>query len=220
MKRDAAKIPGYVQFRLLSNYTAKQLELIGSIAVLYNGCEHVLHNAVGHCIEYRGNKRDITSRINGAEGLIAIIVATSPKMFGVESPDHEAIKATLEQEGFSKLKSYRDAVVHSMPYNQLMGVGRSPGRRGRAVDVLLGEPALQWLATSLSLLRDEMSEMASLLLISGGLTFRPDLLPEQRRQHEEALPIAKSRFHEAQAARRRQRTPPKFPGVADLGTFG
>ncbi len=220
MKRDAAKIPGYVQFRLLSNYTAKQLELIGSIAVLYNGCEHILHNAVGHCIEYRGNTRDITTRINGTEGLIAIIVSTSPRLLGVEPPDHEAIKATLEQDGFSRLKSYRDAVVHSMPYNQLMGVGRSPGRRGKSVDVLLAEPALQWLATALSLLRDEMSEMASLLLVAGTLNLQADLPPERRKPLEEALPIAKARFHEAQAVRRKHRTPPKFPDVSDLGVFG
>lgn len=220
MKRDAVQIPGYVQFKLLSNYTAKQLELIGAIAVLYNGCETMLHSAVANCIEYRGNTREITSRINGTDGLIAIIMATIPRLFSVEGPDCEAIKATLEQDGFSRLKSYRDAVVHSMPHNQLMGVGRAPGRRGKATDVLLAEPALQWLATALDLLRNEMMEMTSLLLVSGTLTLHPGLSPEQTRQFSEALPIAKARYHEAQAARRKHRTPPKFPDVSDLGVFG
>jgi hypothetical protein len=217
VRRKAEKLSGYLDARILANFTAKQLELIGSIAIAYNGCEHVLHNTAGSVIGYTADPRVVTTRINGTDGLVAIIIDASMRNPHLRTSDiQKQIRITLQGEGFSTLKTYRDAVVHSMPYNILAGIGRYVRRQAVSYDVLLTESALTWLSNALLQLHEEMGRLGYLIRCADRIVKPDDDTAERKRLLEVDLPHAIARHLQMQNLRRSTSTPPEFPRAEDI----
>jgi hypothetical protein len=215
MKRPATlSLVGITNSLFLSNFTLMQFALIGAATIAYNECEGVLHSIAGTVVGYPGNPMEVTARINGTDGLVAIIADGCSHIPSITAEVHKAIRATLQGEGFSLLKTYRDAVIHATPYNIHIHIGRTPGKRGAVNEVLLSEPALNWLVSQLGLLNEEMKQLRSTVIYAERLR-RPTDTGEHKERLEEALRVATAQFLEAQNARLAVRKPPQFPEIPD-----
>ncbi|TPI44812.1 hypothetical protein FJ417_32870 [Mesorhizobium sp. B3-1-7] len=148
----------------LKNFTPEQLQLIGSVAMLYNECEYSLHMLASGCFTYYPTPFSITKRINGTEGLIEIFILSREAT--VSETKHPGLKGmflmTLKHDGFSRAKSWRDAVVHTRNFDFKANIGRTIGRQAKADDTLLTKEALGWLVSYLSALEREMDALVGL----------------------------------------------------------
>jgi len=202
---------GYKSLSPLKNFSDTQLQQLGSVAVLYNEAEALLHKMAGDCIGYPASKLEVTSRINGTDGLKEIIVSA----LVVTESDKKVI--ALYQEtlgGFSEAKQYRDAVIHSTIWDNKYRIGKQRSRRGKMDNVLLSEEALGWLVRYLSALFEEMTAMVLLTQLAAKPTikFRFGGNPNDpaKSPAEPTYAEAFSELQQRQTDRRSLLPPPKF----------
>lgn len=155
MRRKSQYGTGVSSSDVLINMSETQLALIGAVAMAYNLAESHLHEMVGSCLRYPGPSWDVVSRINGAEGMVQIIVSAVEHL-NVPLETREAFEATLNDQGFLKLKGLRDVVVHARIFDAGTAVGHTPKRRGKKEDILLTAEALGGLYLKLQHLGMEM----------------------------------------------------------------
>ncbi len=95
MKVKNLKLTGSVRSRdILKNFSAKQLELIGSVAMLYNEIESYLHDAAMACIDFPGPPIALTSRLSGVDSVRQVAMIGAEHM-GFSQAVVEMIKFTL-----------------------------------------------------------------------------------------------------------------------------
>ncbi|WP_136617754.1 MULTISPECIES: hypothetical protein [Mesorhizobium] len=206
---------GYKSLSPLKNFSDTQLQQIGSVAILYNETEALLHQMVGDCIAYPASKLEITSRINGTDGLKEILLSA----LGATENDPKMIalyQATLG--GFSEGKQFRDAVVHSTIWDNKYRIGKLRGRRGKVDNVLLSEEALGWLVRYLSALFEEMKAMLWLIqfpiMYKTKIRFGGHPSGLTKSQSEPDFQEAISQLRQRQTDRQSLLPPPKFDDQA------
>jgi hypothetical protein len=200
---------------LLTNFTDEQLKFIGSIVIAYNACEHVLHNIAGYFVGPPADPR-IETTFKKADHLIDLVLVASR---GIEvltkAGLQKEIIATLKGNGFTSVKLYRDAIVHCMPHNALVGIGRLTKRGGTRFDVLLTAPALEWLATTLLTLHQEMGCLSTVIRVADELS--RSIIPAKRKDElANEFSWAISRYRNAQRERSDLKQPPRFPAAKDI----
>jgi hypothetical protein len=137
-----------------TNFTKDQLASIGAVAMAYNEAEQSLHYLTSRCFRSPFRPEHITSRINGSEGLVAIVREAALALRLPDDTNEVVIRAL---EAFMELKNYRDAVIHAKMANSLFGIGETQVKRGsRPDDVLLTVAALDNLYNRLSILDFEL----------------------------------------------------------------
>jgi len=159
----------------------------------------------------------ITSRINGTDGLIAII---QESVDGIGLSSRPLFDKTLVEHGFSYLKKLRDAVIHATILDTTTALATAPGKRGKKPEeVLLAPKALEGLYRRLvfvtwelqSLERIMSSECAIRLSHAFGVT------DGQRKQHNERdIQDATARCLRNQSQRLSLPPFPKFPDPPDV----
>jgi len=145
---------------VLLNFTAEQLKWLGAVAMAYNDAEMTLHKMFGACIFLPIDTYEISSRINGTEGLAVVIRATAAKL--IPNPDIlESVIPVLAD--FGQLKCYRDLVIHARVIDTKTAYAERPERRGKRSYTTLTAEALKALCTHLSSLNEEMLTLVNLI---------------------------------------------------------
>jgi hypothetical protein len=187
MKRKSATRSGARLGNILEATTLEQRAWIGAVALAYNDAEHVLHRVVGACLEYAGPFYSVTSRINGTDGLIALVHESAAAM-GLSQHVAKIFSVTLSEHGFAYLKGLRDSVIHAQLFDSGSGLATAPGKRGkRREDVLLTPEALEGLYRRLVLVNQELSAIETIILCERAIRILRafDALDDQRREYNE-----------------------------------
>lgn len=142
------------------DFTDEQLTAIGRVVIYFNYLEQSLDTLLTHSIGVPPTLADdLTSRINGAEGKVTIIkkaIAELPLPNGAR----EFIAASLGNDGFLKLKVYRDKVTHATLLDQRDSVGLSRKKHGKRDEIYLSVEALNGVSERMRHLRIEIQKAA------------------------------------------------------------
>jgi hypothetical protein len=195
---------------VLESFTANQLAWIGAVTIAYNEAEAVLHRLLGACIDYPGSYYDVSSRINGVDGLREIVMS-AVKKFGLTAEILSSVDLCLTGEGFSNLKTLRDLVVHATMFDMSTAVARGPVKQGKWGYILLTEEALEGLYTRLALVKKEMNEIETIIVFKRRLKKLPAPDDQHEEQFEESIQVATARLQSHQKLRRSLPPLPTFP---------
>jgi hypothetical protein len=164
MKRSRTNRPIKRTGNVRKDMTKTQLAAIGAVSLAYNEAERVLDILLGGNLGLIsrgiGLTYDLTSRINGIDGKVAIIKSSLTQL-SVPRDTLAAVADTLGEAGFSLYKKYRDAIIHSISLDAKAGISAGPYNRGKSSEVLVTPAALNGLYRRLVIIRSE------LFLISG-----------------------------------------------------
>jgi hypothetical protein len=193
----------------------QQLAAIGAVAMAYNKVEEEIDDLFWAATQLKGPlSLEVVTRINGIDGKIAIIKAAA-NFYGMEEEDRRCLEEALGNGVFKRLKSYRDAVIHSRPINAAIGVGIRFDRQAKVNEVLINQKALDALYAHLLALADELSCAASVLLFAFELTSRSSDDPE-RSSYEAGRPMNSARFRDYRTRRQALPPIPEFPSEAEF----
>jgi hypothetical protein len=211
--------------------TPEQLAGIGSVTLAYNEAEiliDILLSLSLGLLSYVAH--EITSRINGIDGKIAL-AKIGMNYVNADETTMRLLGETLGDGGFSLYKKYRDAVIHARVLDAPQAIAISPAKRGKTDEVLLTAKALDGLYDRLVLVRLELIEACNVAIrLYTEHRFKPlraaagvpsqyqevtDRLAEladlPKRQYEQEIQEALTRYREHQK-RRLSLTPlPEFP---------
>src|SRR5690348_11648845 len=113
------------------NLSMEQLAGIGSVAVSYNRAETAVDRVLSLALDLPVElHQEVLTRINGTEGKITIIKKAA-KAIGLPEGLLFPIADTLGENGFAKLKSYRDGIIHARVVDADLGIGEVMERRAR-----------------------------------------------------------------------------------------
>jgi hypothetical protein len=143
-------------------YTTEQLAEIGAVALIWNQIETmvdfllliVLHIPVGSWL-------DVTKRINGMDGKVEILRRYSDRNRIFTEEAKQCIKISLDAIG--EYKGYRDAIVHSVPFDVDRGIAQTIGSRAKITQVLVRIDALTSLFERMKMLLRELQEIDLLI---------------------------------------------------------
>lgn len=217
MKRKRPKRHAGFRFgNVLANFSPQQLIGIGSVAMSFNDAERALHELLGPCLRCSSHFEVVASRINGMEGIAAIIRAAAKNLIRLEPAQVETAKSfwadlDLSLDAFLEAKTYRDGVIHAVIFDVTTATGVQYARQDSANEVLLTTEALRWLTDTCIILAAELRDWRKVLEAGSIFTMSYEA-PDPVR-----LPLAQSVLTCAAQARvhRTHRTSlppkPKFP---------
>lgn len=140
------------------NLSVVQLAAIGAVAIAWNEMELFVNYSL--CVSAWMPwplVLEVSTRINGLEGQIAIIreamkLHSRMGLIDDEAASHigKSLNAVVDY------KKYRDAVIHARVLDSEHGIGELIRRQGKQEEVLLTVEALDALYNRLTLLRDEL----------------------------------------------------------------
>jgi hypothetical protein len=210
--------------------TPEQLAGIGSVALAYNEAEiliDILLSLSLGLLSYVAH--EITSRINGIDGKVALAKIGMNYVSADETTMH-LLGETLGDGGFSLYKKYRDAVIHARVLDAPQAIAISPAKRGKNDEVLLTAKALDGLYDRLVLVRLELIEACNIAIrlysehrfkplraIAAATQYREitnrlaELADLPKRQYEQEIQEALSRYQEHQKHRLSLPPLPEFP---------
>jgi hypothetical protein len=156
---------------------------------------------------------DVSSRIHGLDGKIAII-QNAVQRTGLVPDDLKALQEAIAL--FGQFKTIRDGMIHARIINASIGIGRVAKQRGKSpYEILLSAEALNIFYDHIVALEKEFSSGGSLLNTSITLSLLAANDPN-RAQFEEALRVHQSLFRENHKHRRSLKRLPKFPDESEL----
>src|SRR5262249_12676774 len=128
MKRKAETKNSAVFGDILQATSAEQRAWIGAVVLAYNQAEISLHKLVGSSLGFiaLGPTYTVTARINGTEGLV-VIIEQAITAISLSDEQKQIFTVSLKGEGFSKLKTLRDAVIHGALSDTGTNVAEAPG---------------------------------------------------------------------------------------------
>ena len=147
----------------------KQLASIGALALAFNethatldGLFHVVADLPEHL------KIEISTRIGGIDGTLAIVKAgAKPFLAEIELRNLEDV---LGNNGFKKMKTYRDGVIHCRHVNSVTGIGVSVERQANVFEFLIRQDALDAAYDLLEILHRELRAFLNLIAANRFLT--------------------------------------------------
>jgi hypothetical protein len=173
MKRAHDTRAAYGSGNILRDVSKRQLANIGAVSIAYNEMEEALDLLLIFSLGIWANVGpQVTSRINGADGKIAIVKAAMRDMsslkgisgYVVGSPGFgELLEKSLEHEGFALLKQHRDAVIHAHKFDVPTAIALTSVKRGKPYEVLMTADALKALYDRLVLVRNELWEACTIV---------------------------------------------------------
>lgn len=144
------------------NLSTEQLSYIGAIALLYNDIEAIVDALLSLALRVTIRPQELTSRINGMEGKIALI-KVGARHWGFSDAEMTHLEDVLGNGGFQLMKTWRDAVIHAQVLDAPSGVAKVNERKGRVSEVLLSLDALKGFYSRLDLMRVELMSMRDIL---------------------------------------------------------
>lgn len=200
---------------ILTATTVEQRAWIGAVVLAYTEAERSLHELAGCCLGFVGigPAYSVTSRINGTDGLVAII---SQAATALGLPEVQAKLCNTALSGFAECKGLRDAIGHVELSDTSTQTGTAPGKRGKKPsEVLLTAVALEGLYRRLVFVKRELANLQRMfdgvkMIKIFPLLFGP--IDDQRRVlSEQDIQDATARCRSSQSQRLSLPPFPKFP---------
>lgn len=211
MRRKAA--PGkqrpWQDYQVRKDISKDRLAAFGAVALLWNDIEGAIDTTLGLALELPEPMWiEITSRINGLDGKIAIIKRAAKIIHKL--PD-ETLNVLAETFGtIEQHKKYRDGIAHARIAHPDAPVAATAQRKGIEDEVLVSKEALDALCARLEAVQSEMNVVMFIFHFKGVLRVSPDSSSKERELVERELQSSRPQLQNLQ--RSRQRLPlPKFP---------
>jgi hypothetical protein len=198
---------------LKADMTEKQLAAFGAAALAYN----ILEDQIDALLLVATGIREwlfaeVSSRINGLEGKIAIIQKAIT--CSLEPDDAKTLTGSVAI--FGDLKKTRDAFIHARIINAPLGVGRGANRRGQSpFEVLLSADALDGFYDHVVALQRELSRGGNLFNSATALKQCAAGDPNKPRLEEE-IRVHRAQFLQNHRHRLSLKPLPKFPSEEEL----
>ena len=199
--------------RARDNFTREQLAEIGAVAMTYNDVEAGLHRLFGNAVKFRGSYYEISTRINGTEGLIAIIKHVAEKS---KFPDEDLRTLDFTLSSFTEIKSHRNAIVHSVIRSTALGTGVMRGSRNQFTIVLLTVKALSGVVDRLEQIKSELDLFHKIFSCRHRLTYGEVSDDGHRERMLQAIQDANSEVLQYQNHRRSLPPLPTLPDAPDV----
>jgi hypothetical protein len=143
---------------------SSHLAIIGAVTIAWNDVEALVDSVLCGAADVPAMLRlDITSRINGFDGKIAIIKKAARDHVYFPKAICVMIEATCG--ACEEHKRYRDGIIHARILDPHDAVAETTQRKGKTDEVLITEPALNALYDRLIAIQDELSEILSLVYV-------------------------------------------------------
>jgi len=222
---------------ILRDVAKRQLRNIGAVSIAYNEAEATLDLFLQFALRlWPGVAGEVTSRINGADGKIAIAKKAIADLsrssgFGVSQHIPDLVTKSLEHDGFALLKQYRDAVIHAHKFDVPTAIARTSTKRGKPYEVLMSATALKGLYDRLVLVRNELWEACTLAAVLSQIDMwliiahnvgainsavGKKMFLRRKAQTERDIRVATSRYRRHQNHRLSLPPLPKFPSEYQL----
>jgi|SRR6185312_11597063 len=197
---------------ILTHLSHQQFAGIGMVALCWNDLDHLLNWVLDACLGFDVPMNlEITSRIHGFDGRLAIIKSFTKNYYDVPQEIANLFNNTMSLVG--ECKSLRDAIVHTRVFNAKDAIGETIEKRGQKTHVLISAEALMAVALRTVHAWDELSIVYKYLSAStGNDQMGPRHDPEEGMQsHELELLEYVSQLRLRQKKRRSLPRLPKFP---------
>ena len=179
--------------------TQAQLAKIGAISFAYNNAEEAITHLFGTVTGLRDQMLlEVCTRINGTEGRIAVITEGAKQRLAVSEEFQRELEDTLGENGFSRLKKYREAVLHARIISSPNAIGKTVERRAKIHEVLLSQKALDVLYEHLKAIALELTGAGAVLAavaISKDLGHEPTVRKKELAAAIEPSALAQYRAH-------------------------
>jgi hypothetical protein len=195
--------------------SSKQLARVGAISFAYNNAEDKLTDLFAAATNLEDSLvLEVATRINGLDGIIAIILAGA-KGLGVSDETLRLIEDTLGENGFQKLKKYREAVIHARLVSAPNAIGQTIERRAKINEVLLSQEALDALYVHLNAINLELGAIGPILFVAKAVksTSFPVPLVELA---ERELPNVMAQYQDYRNQRQALPPIPAFPSESEF----
>lgn len=226
---------------ILRDVSKRQLANIGAVSIAYNEMEEALDLLLTFALGiWSVTGPQVTSRINGTDGKIAIIRAAVRDVslikgatdFAGKPSFPDLIDRSLEHEGFALLKQYRDAVIHAHKFDVPTAIARTSVKRGKPYEVLMSVEVLKALYTRLVLVRNELWEACTIAarasdtwksawlahnIAAANSALGKQMMRATTKRSERDIRGAISRYRRHQSRRLSLPPLPSFPSEAQLG---
>jgi hypothetical protein len=153
MKRESTWIFSDRSGDIRKDISEKQLAAIGAISIAYNELERIVDYLLCYGLLGEYNAA-LAARINGLDGKVELIRLAAEDL-ELDKLMLDAISDSLGQNGFTGLKSLRDALIHARPLHGQYGIAQTKGKRGATSDLLITQPALDQLYERIVILTKE-----------------------------------------------------------------
>ncbi|MGQ0741101.1 MAG: hypothetical protein ACT4OG_02220 [Alphaproteobacteria bacterium] len=144
------------------NLTPEQLRGIGEVTMAYNEAEFLIDLCFGLGLQIEaGLWFEVSTRINGVDGLIAIIKKLVARDCEIDAATYALIENAFA--AFKECKTYRDAVIHARILDAPSGLGEFVRKQGTHYHVLLTVEALNALYDRLVAVRTELVDVCCVI---------------------------------------------------------
>jgi hypothetical protein len=205
-------------------YSAEQLQEIGAIAITWNQLEWQVDFLLLIALDMpMGLWLPVAKRINGMDGKLQILRLRANQSEDLNDEGKDCVNQSLD--AVAEYKTYRDAVVHSTPFNIEKGIAQQIGRRAETREILVTMNALTGLYERLIILQDELRDIDLLFrFVRAPETISPVKRDPSQSPEEQVLQALTAQVRRHQ--NRRQSLPPlpEFPSeeaqaAAAMGWF-
>ena len=146
---------------VLANFSEQQLAGIGAVAMTFNEAEQALHELLGPCLRCTTHHEVVASRINGMDGIVAIVRWAAKNLVRLDADRVEVAKGfwkdlDLSLNAFLEAKKFRDGVIHANIFDATTAIANQHASQHATYDVLLTVEALDWLTQTCIILADEL----------------------------------------------------------------
>ena len=216
-RKSKDNVPGYIRYfrkefvkgvETKKTLTKNQFAGIGAIAIAWNYIDGGIDTALAVALQLRHPVWiEVTSRINGFDGKIAIIKQAARTVF--QMPDEQYNVLTESLGAIELHKRYRDGVIHAQVLFPDTPVADTTRQRGKFDEVLITEPALDALFSRIIALQRETDDIALIFHLLY-VYDRPKSDSDIQRVEQE-LPACLTRLQERQKHRQSLPPLPEFP---------
>jgi hypothetical protein len=206
--------PGRYEHDIKKAYTAQQLAEIGAIALVWNQIDEFINFLLYIVLRMPlGLWMPTTKRINGMDGKIEILRKRATQSKILNDDARAVIKLSLD--AVMEYKGYRDAIVHSVPFDVDKGIAQRIGSRADVSQILLTIDALTAFYERLTLLLKELQEIDLLFRLADEVgakaVYRRENVDPLERRRTRDVPIQTVRAREHQKMRLSLPPLPEFP---------
>lgn len=213
MRRKAQPLESYrgIEHDIRKDVDPQRLAAIGAIALAWNEFEALLDDAFGFALQIKPQIwLDITSRINGFDGKVAILKRACAEVQGIPQA---MLVAIADMIGAAEVyKRYRDGVIHAVFMEPSPTVAPTARRRGLIDEALVTQEALEALYVRIIAVRAEMNALNTLLFGMNMTSIWADRISDSDKKRVLGdIPACVSQFLDLQQSRKSLPPLPEFP---------
>jgi hypothetical protein len=208
------KPPEAIPLDIKRDIPQTQLAAIGALALAFNELEATVDKLFFASTGLPQHLQlEISTRINGIDGTIEIIKASTKYYFS--EAEQRQLEDALGATGFHLMKNYRDCVIHARHLNFSTNIGIKVDRRARIYDVLVTQAALDAAFNIMDALRWEL--FSAFMLVSALKAIKDNDPAYPKKPQLEAYAANYRALFLANQRERRSLPPiPEFPSESEL----